>query len=225
MAAIKRAQSRRDVLKATALAGLGTLLGPGAVQAASEEPHDDARKLVRAALRRLLQEQAGGGLRKGDRHQGELRGGQRRQPADPRHHRGGERLRPRHDRDRLQLGLPVRREVRRRERHRRRDRQGRRRLVRDGAGSRGGQRQVEGDPVRQHRPADELAHRLVQAGRLRQVSPIPGTSCWKPASSSRRRAIRSASSSATASATITAGSIRCCGRTAAARSRPTARPS
>ncbi len=34
MAAIKRAQSRRDVLKATALAGLGTLLGPGAVQAA-----------------------------------------------------------------------------------------------------------------------------------------------------------------------------------------------
>ena len=32
-----------------------------------------------------------------------------------------------------------------------------------GAGSRGRQRQVEGDPVRQHRPADELAHRLVQA--------------------------------------------------------------
>lgn len=28
---------------------------------------------------------------------------------------------------------------------------------------------VEGDPVRQCRPADELAHRQVQAGRLRQV--------------------------------------------------------
>ncbi len=50
MAAIKRAQSRRDVLKTTALAGLGTLLGPAAAQAASEEPHDDARELVRAAL-------------------------------------------------------------------------------------------------------------------------------------------------------------------------------
>ena len=33
----------------------------------------------------------------------------------------------------------------------------------------GGQRQVEGHPVRQHRPADELAHRLVQAGGLREV--------------------------------------------------------
>ena len=106
---------------------------------------------------------------KADRHQGGLRGGERRQPADPRHHRGGERQRPRHDRDRLQLGLPVRRQVRRRERHRRRDRQGKRRLVRIGAGSGGGQRQVEGDPVRQYRPADELAHRLVQGGRLRQV--------------------------------------------------------
>ena len=28
---------------------------------------------------------------------------------------------------------------------------------------------MEGDPVRQYRPADELAHRLVQTGRLRQV--------------------------------------------------------
>ena len=49
------------------------------------------------------------------------------------------------------------------------DRQGKRRLVRVGAGIGGGQRQVEGHPVRQHRPADELAHRLVQAGGLRQV--------------------------------------------------------
>ena len=44
-----------------------------------------------------------------------------------------------------------------------------RRLARGGEGNGGGQRQVEGDPVRQYRPVDELAHGLVQAGRLRQV--------------------------------------------------------
>ncbi len=38
-----------------------------------------------------------------------------------------------------------------------------------GAGSRGGQWQMEGDPLCQHRPAHELAHRLVQGGGLRQV--------------------------------------------------------
>ena len=167
--ALSSRQSRRDVLKLTAYSTAGALLGATHRPGPDEEPHDDARELVRAALRCLLQEQARRRLRKGERHQGELRGGERRQPADPRHHRGGEFLRPRHDRDRLQLGLPVRRQVPRRHRHRRRDRQGKRRLVRIGAGIGGGQRQVEGHPVRQHRPADELAHRLVQAGGLRQV--------------------------------------------------------
>ena len=35
-------QSRRDVLKLTALGAAGTLLGPAAARAQTEEPHDDA---------------------------------------------------------------------------------------------------------------------------------------------------------------------------------------
>jgi len=52
-----------------------------------------------------------------------------------------------------------------------------------------------------------------------------GRTCSPPAACSRRRATRSASSWATASATTTAGSIRSCGPTAAARSTRTARRS
>jgi ABC-type glycerol-3-phosphate transport system substrate-binding protein len=44
--------------------------------------------------------------------------------------------------------------------------------------------------------------------------PIPGTNFWKPASSSRPRAIRSGCRWATASPTTTPGSTRCCGPTA-----------
>ena len=69
----------------------------------------------------------------------------------------------------LLQAVPVRRQVRRRQRHRRRDRQGAGRLVRRRQGSGGRQRQMEGDPVRQYRPADELAHRLVRRGRRQEV--------------------------------------------------------
>ena len=60
------------------------------------------------------------------------------------------------------------------------DRQEARRLVRHRPRSRRGQRQVEGHAVRQHRPADELAHRLVQARPASTSSPTPGTSSSRP---------------------------------------------
>jgi len=85
------------------------------------------------------------------------------------------------------------------------------RLVRVGAGSRSSQRQVEGDPVRQHRPADELAHRPGSRRRVTRNSPTHGMSSSRRHQAQGRRAIRSASSSATAFGDITAGSIRSCG--------------
>ena len=84
---------------------------------------------------------------------------------------------------------------------------------------------MEGDPVRQCRPADELAHRLVRRGRLREIPRHLGRAAGGRHQAEEGTAIRSASSSATASATITAGCIRCCGPMAGARSSPTARPS
>jgi len=72
---------------------------------------------------------------------------------------------------------------------------------------------------------------LLAAGRLLKKKGHPfgfelghGKTCSRRAGSSRKRAIRSASSWVTASATTTAGSIRCSGRTEAEKSTATARP-
>ena len=73
MTGIVRAGSRRDVLKITAAAGVGALFGGGPAAAAPKKHDDDAREFVHPAVRRLLQEQAGAGVREGDGHQDQLR--------------------------------------------------------------------------------------------------------------------------------------------------------
>ena len=125
----------------------------------------------------------------------------------------------------LQLAVPVRREAGRCQRHRRDDRQEERRLVRLRQGGGGRQRQVEGDPVRQRRPDHELAHRLVRRGRRQGLPRYLGRAAGSRHQAEEGRTIRSASNWAMGSATTMAGCIRCCGRTARARSSRTARPS
>ena len=63
MANIIRSASRRDVLKIGGLAAAGSMLGAGQGRAA-HEPQLHARKFVHPGLRRLLQEDAGSGIRK-----------------------------------------------------------------------------------------------------------------------------------------------------------------
>ena len=134
-----------------------------------KDHHDPARKLVHQAVRRIRDEHAFAGLRERDRHQGQLRGDQRRQPADTDQHDCRDRLGRRHHDERPAPGDPVQQQISRRWRHRRRCRQGARRLVRRRPGGRPRRGQMESDPLRQYRSIDELAHRLVRRGRGQEI--------------------------------------------------------
>ena len=182
---VSSSQSRRVFLKRTALGAAGTLLAPSIVRAAPKSmtmmhessfiPPYDA--YFKNTLAPAYEKATGIKINYEMVSVGSL---QTRVTTAAENRR-----RPGHvARSYFNWAYPVRREARRRQRHRRRDRQGRRRLARVGAGSGGRQRQMEGDPVRQHRPADELPHRLVQARpAYNEVPRYLGRICWRPASS------------------------------------------
>ena len=122
------------------------------------------------------QEDAGPGIREGHRHQGRLPVDQRRQPADPHRHRRRDRQRPRHDID-IYFNWPFLFD----------DKLVDVSDIAEEIGKKNGgwydsikeavhrQRQVEGDPVRQRRPAHELAHRTGSPKSASRTFPTPGT--------------------------------------------------
>ena len=199
---------------------------PGAPLGRSPAQVDDrrARELLHQAVRRLLREDAGAGVREAHGDQGQLRGDQRGRHAHPADHDRGDQVRPRDH-------LPALNWPHLFDRAWSTSATSRARSARSsGAGtttssSRRGEQEVEGAALGQHRPARGVPHRLVQGGRRQQVPRQLGGPARRRPPAEEEGPSRSASSWATASATTTAGSIRCSGPTAGARSTRTARRS
>ena len=138
--------TRREFLTTALVGGAAAALAPRRASAAAKsmtvvhessfiKPFDDF--FVKTPRRRV---------READRHQGQLRGGQRGQHAHPAHHDRRDQVRPRDHRAPASTGRYLfDQKLRRRQRHRRRDRQEDRRLARQRPRRGGRQRQVEGD--------------------------------------------------------------------------------
>ena len=172
--------TRRSFLKLAAAGAAG--VGRGALHlpqcpGQADVHHVRARELLREELRRALPERDGAGLREGHRHQDRVpdpgRGRQRGAPAGL-HGREQGRRRP----GLGAAGVALSRRPGGRVRHRGGGGQAAGRLVRRDQAPVRGQGQVEVDPQREHRPADELPEGLVRRGRRqelpRDVGRVPG---------------------------------------------------
>ena len=164
---------------------------------------------------------------KGARHLAHGRNHQRRRGAGAHHLGDPVQDRSRHHDGGQQLGAALRRQRRRRQRHRRGGRQGAGRLFRDRARRRQ-RRQEDGSRCRSRSSA--CCSSTAPRGSPRKASrptssPRPGRTTARSAKSSRPRTGRLVRRWPMRSATGRPSGIPICGRGAARRSRPTARPS
>ena len=179
----------------------------------------------RAGLRHAAQGPDHAGMQEGVGLQPQGRDRQRQRPAVAHHLGDPVRRRSRHHHGVRQLAAALRPEPGRRQRPGRGARQGRGRLLRRLAPDRHDRRQVDRRAVHDWRRVDRLSQVVARGSRVQYLPRNLGRSSARPARSSRPRGGRSGRPRATPSATRRAGGIPSCGRLAARKSRPTARPS